>query len=119
MLLVFAALSLAAASGDLPPAPPRVTLMTIPGREVCALAYDVKRVDLPLAKQRELAAALEAAQLDDLLAAHLRLRTALAAAKKASEATPCANLDGLVFLGENLFDDSRDRRWDLGIDLVC
>lgn len=83
MLSIFAALSLAAASGDLPPAPPRVTLMTIPGRDVCALAYDVKRVDLPLTKQRELSAALEAAQLDDLLAAHLRLRTALSAAKKA------------------------------------
>jgi hypothetical protein len=83
MLLAFAALSLAAAVPDLPPAPPRVTLMAIPGRDVCALAYDVKRVDLPLAKQRELSAALEAAQLDDLLAAHLRLRTALGAAKKA------------------------------------
>lgn len=83
MLLIFAALNLAAATPDLPPAPPRVTMMTIPGRDVFALAYDVKRVDLPLTKQRELAAALEAAQLDDLLAAHLRLRTALSAAKKA------------------------------------
>ncbi|PHX59036.1 MAG: hypothetical protein CK522_01150 [Opitutia bacterium] len=83
MLFVFAALSLAAATPDLPPAPPRVTMMTIPGRDVFALAYDVKRVDLPLTKQRELSAALEAAQLDDLLAAHLRLRTALSAAKKA------------------------------------
>lgn len=83
MFCLFAALSLAAATPDLPPAPPRVTLMAIPGRDVCALAYDVKRVDLPLTKQRELAAALEAAQLDELLAAHLRLRTALSAAKKA------------------------------------
>jgi hypothetical protein len=29
-----------------------------------------------------------------------------------------ANFDGLVFLSENLFDDSRNGRRDFGIDLV-
>ncbi len=86
MLLVFAALSLAAATPDLPPAPPRVTMMTIPGRGVFALAYDVKRIDLPTSRQPEIAEALQSAQLDQLLAAHLKLRTATEVAKKASTA---------------------------------
>jgi hypothetical protein len=86
MLLVFAAFSLAAATPDLPPAPPRVTMMTIPGRGVFALAYDVKRIDLPTSRQPEIAEALQSAQLDQLLAAHLKLRTATEVAKKASTA---------------------------------
>lgn len=85
MLSLLAALSLAAAS-ELPPAPPRVTVTAIPGREVFSLAYDVKRVDLPLGRQAEVAEALQGAHLDQLLAAHLKLRTATDAAKKASAA---------------------------------
>jgi hypothetical protein len=86
MLFVFAALSLAAATPDLPPAPPRVTMMTIPGRDVFALTYDVKHIDLPTSRQAEIAEALQSAQLDQLLAAHLKLRTATEVAKKASTA---------------------------------
>ncbi len=86
MLLVFAALSLAAATPDLPPAPPRVTMMTIPGRDVFALTYDVKHIDLPKSRQAEIAEALQSAQLDQLLAAHLKLRTATEVAKKAGTA---------------------------------
>lgn len=86
MLPFLAALTLAAAASDLPPAPPRVTVTTIPGREVFSLAYDVKRVDLPVSRQAEVAEALQGAHLDQLLAAHLKLRTAAEAAKKASTA---------------------------------
>jgi chromosome segregation ATPase len=86
MLFVFAALSLAAATPDLPPAPPRVTMMTIPGRDVFALTYDVKHIDLPKSRQAEITEALQSAQLDQLLAAHLKLRTATEVAKKAGTA---------------------------------
>ncbi|MEI6246917.1 MAG: hypothetical protein WCP67_00095 [Verrucomicrobiota bacterium] len=86
MLFVFAALSLAAATPDLPPAPPRVTMMTIPGRDVFALTYDVKHIDLPTSRQAEIAEALQSARLDQLLAAHLKLRTATDVAKKAGTA---------------------------------
>jgi hypothetical protein len=84
MLIVFAALSLAAATSDLPPSPPRVTVTTIPGRDVFTLAYDVKRVDLPSSRQAEIGEALQSAHLDQVLAAHLKLRTATEAAKKAA-----------------------------------
>ena len=86
MLCSLAALSLAAVAGDLPPAPPRVTTTTIPGRDVFTLAYDVKRVDLPVTRQAEITSALQDAHLDQLLAAHLKLRTATDAAKKAGVA---------------------------------
>ena len=85
MLLSIAALVLSTAVAELPPAPPRVTVQAIPGRELCTLAYDQKRVDLPASRQAELTETLQSAQLDRLLAAHLKLRSALGEAKKADD----------------------------------
>ncbi|MEN9814842.1 MAG: hypothetical protein RLZZ412_824, partial [Verrucomicrobiota bacterium] len=75
-MLTFAALLLATAVAELPPSPPRVTLTPLPGGAAWTLAYDQRRTDLPAAKAEELRAPLAEAKLDELLAAHLRLRTA-------------------------------------------
>ena len=83
-MLAFAALLLAAAAAELPPTPPRVTLTPLPGGALCTLAYDQRRVDLPAARAEELRATLAEAKLDELLATHLRLRTAATAADAAA-----------------------------------
>ena len=83
MLLPLAALFFGAAVTELPPAPPRVTVLAVPGRDLCTLAYDQKRVELPASRQTELTDTLKAAQLDSLLAAHIKLRGALEGVKKA------------------------------------
>jgi chromosome segregation ATPase len=83
-MLAFAALLLAAAAAELPPTPPRVTLTPLPGGALCTLAYDQRRVDLPAARAEELRATLADAKLDELLATHLRLRTAATAADAAA-----------------------------------
>lgn len=70
---------LATAVTELPPTPPRVTVTALPGGATLSLAYDQRRVDLPSARAEELRAALTEAKLEELLAAHLRLRTAATA----------------------------------------
>ena len=86
-MLTFAALLLATAVTELPPSPPRVTLTPLPGGAAWTLAYDQRRTDLPAAKAEELRATLAEANLDELLAAHLRLRTAATAADAAATRT--------------------------------
>ncbi|MFM7242273.1 MAG: hypothetical protein ACKO3A_09340 [Opitutia bacterium] len=86
-MLPFAALLLANAVAELPPSPPHLTLTTLPGGTAWKLAYDQRRTDLPAAKAEELRAVLAAARLDELLAAHLRLRTAATAADAAATRT--------------------------------
>ena len=81
------AVLLLAAAAELPPMPPRVTLTPLPGGALVTLAYDQRRIDLPAARAEEVRAALAAAELDELLAAHLRLRTAATAAETAATRT--------------------------------
>jgi len=81
------AILLLAAAAELPPMPPRVTLTPLPGGALVTLAYDQRRIDLPAARAEEVRTALEAAKLDELLAAHLRLRTAATAAETAATRT--------------------------------
>lgn len=81
------AILLLAAAAELPPMPPRVTLTPLPGGALVTLAYDQRRIDLPAARAEEVRAALAAAKLDELLAAHLRLRTATTAAETAATRT--------------------------------
>jgi chromosome segregation ATPase len=86
-MLTFAALLLATAVAELPPSPPRVTLTPLPGGAAWTLAYDQRRTDLPAAKAEGLRPTLAEAKLDELLAAHLRLRTAATAADAAATRT--------------------------------
>jgi hypothetical protein len=86
-MLTFAARLLAPAVAELPPSPPRVTLTPLPGGAAWTLAYDQRRTDLPAAKAEELRAPLAEAKLDELLAAHLRLRTAATTADTAATRT--------------------------------
>jgi len=86
-MLTCAAFLLATAVAELPPSPPRVTITPLPGGATSTLAYDQRRVDLPAAKAEELRPVLAAAKLEELLAAHLRLRTAATAADAAATRT--------------------------------